>query len=82
MKPDSNTVLTTSLIVTNWSGSDTSRIFMINASDTTYAWFQITGNLTYTATDSLSNDTKFHPSNIQIEGINFSGTMQFSLFKD
>ena len=82
MKPDSSTVLTTSLIVTNWSGSDTSRIFMINASDTTYAWFQITGNLTYTATDSLSNDTKFHPSKIQFEGTDFSGTMLFSLIKD
>jgi hypothetical protein len=55
---------------------------MINASDTTYAWFQITGNLTYTATDSLSNDTKFHPSKIQFEGTNFSGTMLFSLIKD
>jgi hypothetical protein len=82
MKPDSNTVLTTSLIVTKWSGSDTSRIFMINASDTTYAWFQITGNLTYTAIDSLSNDTKFHPSKIQFEGTDFSGTMLFSLIKD
>ncbi|MDP5957664.1 MAG: hypothetical protein QF765_02505 [Candidatus Marinimicrobia bacterium] len=82
MQPDSNSVLTTSLIVQNWSGNDTSRIFMMNSSDTTYAWFQITGNLAYTSTDSLSTDTRYHPSKLLFEGSNFSGTMQFSLIKE
>lgn len=82
MKPDSNSVLTTSLIVTNWTGNDTSRIFMMNSGDTTYAWFQIARNLTYTSTDSLSTDTQYHPSKLLFEGSNFSGTMQFSLFKE
>ncbi len=81
MKPNSNSVLTTSLIVTNWTGNDTTRIFMMNSDDTTYAWFQIAGNLTYTSTDSLSTDTRYHPSKLLFEGSNFSGTMQFSLFK-
>ncbi len=82
MKPDSNSILTTSLIVTNWTGNDTSRIFMMNSGDTTYAWFQIAGNLTYTSTDSLSTDTRYYPTKLLFEGSNFSGTMQFSLFKD
>tara|TARA_B100001971_G_scaffold142228_1_gene131404 strand:+ start:218 stop:646 length:429 start_codon:yes stop_codon:yes gene_type:complete len=82
MQPDSNSVITTSLIVTGWSGNDTTRIFYKNAGDTTYAWFQITGNLTYTATDSLPNDTKYHPSKLLFEGTDFSGTMQYSMIKD
>jgi len=81
MKPDSNSVLTTSLIVTNWSGNDTSRIFMMNSGDTTYSWFQITGNLTYSSIDSLTADAKYYPTKLLFEGIDFSGIMQFSLFK-
>ena len=82
MNPDSNSVLTTSLIVTGWSGNDTTRIFYKNAGDTTYAWIQINGNLTYTATDSLTNDSKYHPSKLLLEGTDFTGTMQFSIIKD
>ncbi len=82
MKPDSNSVLTTSLIVTGWSGNDTTRIFYKNAGDSTYAWFQITGNITYTASDSLPNDSKYHPSKLLFEGTDFTGTMQYSLIKD
>ncbi|HIN19602.1 MAG TPA: hypothetical protein EYM76_01860 [Candidatus Marinimicrobia bacterium] len=81
MKPDSNSVLTTSLIVTNWSGNDTSRIFMMNSGDTTYSWFQITGNLTYSSIDSLTADAKYYPTKLLFEGIGFSGIMQFSLLK-
>ena len=82
MNPDSNSVLTTQLIVTGWSGNDTTRIFYKNAGDTTYAWIQINGNLTYTATDSLTNDSKYHPSKLLLEGTDFTGTMQFSIIKD
>ena len=82
MQPDSNSVLTTSLIVQNWSGSDTSRIFMLNANDTTYSWLQITGNIVDTAVDSLPSDANYHPRKIFFTGTNFSGTMQFSLIKE
>ena len=82
MKPDSNSVLTTSLFVQNWTGNDTTRIFMFNANDSTYDWFQITGNIIYTVTDSLSRDTKIHPRKIRFEGTNFSGTMLFTLVKN
>lgn len=82
MKPDSNSVLKISLIVQNWTGNDTTRIFLINVIDSTYAWFQITENLIYTVTDSLSWDTKIHPRKIRFEGTNFSGTMLFTLVKN
>ena len=81
MKLDSNTVLTTSLIVTNWSGSDTSRIYMINASDTTYAWFQITGNLTYTATDSYQMIQNFIPVIFKSKEQIFLGLCSFHCLK-
>ena len=82
MKPDSNSILTTSLIVQNWSGKDTTKIFFINAGDTTYSWIRITGNLIITAIDSLSNDTRFHPRKIRLKGTNFTGTMLYTLVKD
>jgi len=82
MKPDSNSVLTTSLIVQNWSGNDTTRIWMINEGDTTYQWFQITGNMIYTAIDSLTSDPTFIPKKIRFETTKFSGVLQYSLIKD
>jgi len=82
MKPDSNSVLTTSLVVQNWSGNDTTKIFMINEGDTSYQWFQITGNMIYTAIDSLTSDPKVIPKKIRFETTNFSGILQYSLIKD
>ncbi len=82
MKPDSNSVISTSLIVSGWSGNDTSKIFFMNASDTTYAWLQILGNMTYTSVDSLSADTKIHPVELLFKGTDLTGTIQFSLIKD
>lgn len=82
MKPDSNSVISTSLIVSGWSGNDTSKIFFINSSDTTYAWLQILGNMTYTSVDSLTTDTKAHPAKLLFTGTELTGTIQFSLIKD
>ncbi|MFQ6678695.1 MAG: hypothetical protein ACE5D0_10325 [Fidelibacterota bacterium] len=82
MQTDTLTVLTTSLIVQNWVGKDTTRIFMIDEGDTTYSWFQITGNMIYTAVDSLSVEPHNLPKKILFEGTNFTGTLLFTLAKD
>ncbi len=82
MQLDTLSVLTTSLIVQNWVGNDTTRIFMINASDSTYFWLQITGNLIYTAVESLSVETQNFPKKILFEGTDFTGTLLFTLAKD
>jgi len=82
MQADTNSVLTTSLIVQNWTGRDTTRIFMIDEGDTTYSWFQITGNMIYTAVDSLKDGMQNIPKKILFEGINFTGTLLFTLAKD
>ncbi|HDY75224.1 MAG TPA: hypothetical protein ENH49_01740 [Candidatus Marinimicrobia bacterium] len=82
MQPDSLSVLTTALIVQNWAGKDTTRIFFINASDSTYAWFRITGNLVYTAIESLNVEIQDFPKKILFKGTNFTGTMLYTLVKD
>jgi len=83
MQPDSLSVLTTSLIVQNWSGNDSTEILLINSSDSTYKSLPaITGNVVYTEIDSLSIDTKLHPRKIQFDGTNFSGTILFTLVKN
>ena len=82
MQPDSLFELTTLLIVQNWTGNDTTRIFMVNASDSSYAWFQITGNMVYTAVKSLTIETQNFPKKISFKGTEFTGTMLFTLVKN
>lgn len=82
MNPDSNSVLNTSLIVTGWSGRDTSKIFLINESDSSYAWYQITGNMIYTRIDELSADEWNHPKKLLFTGNELTGIIQFSMIKE
>ncbi len=79
---DSADVLTTSLAVTSWSGNDTTLITIYNSTDSTLQWFRIAGNGTFSDQRFMSENSDFYPKKVSLTGVEFFGTLQFSLLKD
>jgi len=78
---DSNAVLATTLIVNEYSGSDSTSIYVNNSADSTLLWYLILGNIIYTRTDTMGGNALGYPGKINVVGTNFNGVVDFQIIK-
>ena len=78
---DSNAVLATTLIVNEYSGSDSTSIYVNNSADSTLLWYLILGNIIYTRTDTMGGNSLGYPGKINVVGTNFNGVVDFQIIK-
>ena len=78
---DSNSVLTTTLIVNEYSGNDTTSIYINNSADSTLLWYLILGNIVYTRSDTMGSNALGYPGKINVVGTNFNGVVDFQIVK-
>ena len=78
---DSNSVLSTTLIVNEFSGNDTTSIFLKNSLDSTLYWYLVLGNSVYTQSDTMSGDPLSYPNKINVVGTHFNGVVDFQIIK-
>ena len=78
---DSNSVLLTTLIINEFSGNDTTSIFVNNSLDSTLYWYLVLGNSVYTRTDTMSGDPLSYPEKINAIGTQFNGVVDFQIIK-
>jgi len=78
---DSNSVLSTTLIINEFSGSDTTSIFVNNSLDSTLYWYLVLGNSVYTRTDTMSGNPLSYPEKINAVGMQFNGVVHFQIIK-
>ena len=78
---DSNSVLTTTLIVNEYSGNDTTSIYINNSADSTLLWYLILGNMVYTRSDTMDGNALGYPGKINVVGTNFNGVVDFQIVK-
>ena len=78
---DSNVVLSTTLIVNEYSGSDTTSIYVNNSADSTLLWYLILGNIIYTRTDTMGGNALGYPGKINVVGTNFNCVVDFQIVK-
>ena len=78
---DSNAVLATTLIVNEYSGSDTTLIYINNSSDSTLLRYLILGNMVYTRSDTMGGNALSYPGKINVVGSNFNGVVDFQIIK-
>ena len=79
---DSNAVLSTTLIVNEFSGSDTTSIYVNNSADSTLLWYPILGNMVYTRSDAMGGNELGYPGKINVVGTNFNGVVDFQIIKN
>ena len=79
---DSNAVLSTTLVVNGYSGSDTTSIYVNNSADSTLLWYLILGNMVYTRSDMMDGNALGYPGKINVVGTNFNGVMDFQIVKN
>ena len=79
---DSNAVLSTTLIVNEYSGSDTTSIYVNNSADSTLLWYLILGNMVYTRSDAMGGNELGYPGKINVVGTNFNGVVDFQIIKN
>ena len=78
---DSNAVLATTLIVNEYSGSDTTSIYINNSADSTLLRYLILGNMVYTRSDTMGGNALSYPGKINVVGSNFNGVVDFQIIK-
>jgi len=78
---DSNSVLSTTLIINEFSGNDTTSIFLKNSLDSTLYWYLVLGNSVYSRIDTMSGDPFSYPEKINVVGIQFNGVVDFQIIK-
>ncbi len=78
---DSNAVLSTTLIVNDYSGSDSTSIYVNNSADSTLLWYLILGDMVYTRTDTMGGNALGYPGKINVVGTNFNGVVDFQIIK-
>ena len=78
---DSNTVLSTTLIINDYSGSDSTSIYVNNSADSTLLWYLILGDIVYTRTDTMGGNALGYPGKINVVGTNFNGVVDFQIVK-
>ena len=79
---DSNVVLSTTLIVNEYSGSDTTSIYVNSSADSTLLWYLILGNMVYTRSDAMGGNALGYPGKINVVGKNFNGVVDFQIVKN
>ena len=79
---DSNVVLSTTLVVNEYSGSDTTSIYVNNSADSTLLWYLILGNMGYTRSDAMGGNELGYPGKINVVGTNFNGVVDFQIVKN
>ena len=78
---DSNAVLSTTLIVNEYSGSDSTLIYVNNSADSTLLWYLILSNMVYTRSDTMNGNALGYPGKINVVGTNFNGVVDFQIVK-
>ena len=78
---DSNAVLSTTLVVNEYSGSDSTLIYLNNSADSTLLGYLILGNMVYTQSDTMSGNELGYPGKINVVGTNFNGVVDFQIIK-
>ena len=78
---DSNAVLSTTLIVNEYSGSDSTLIYVNNSVDSTLLWYLILSNMVYTRSDTMDGNALGYPGKINVVGTNFNGVVDFQIVK-
>ena len=78
---DSNSVLSTTLIINEFSGNDTTSIFLKNSLDSTLYWYLVLGNSVYSRIDTMSEDPFSYPEKINVVGTQFNGVVDFQIIK-
>ena len=78
---DSNAVLSTTLIVDEYSGSDSTLIYVNNSADSTLLWYLILSNMVYTRSDTMDGNALGYPGKINVVGTNFNGVVDFQIVK-
>ena len=78
---DSNAVLSTTLIVNEYSGSDSTLIYVNNSADSTLLWYLILSNMVYTRSDTMDGNALGYPGKINVVGTNFNGVVDFQIAK-
>ena len=78
---DSNSVLSTTLIINEFSGNDTTSIILKNSLDSTLYWYLVLGNSVYSRIDTMSGDPFSYPEKINVVGIQFNGVVDFQIIK-
>ena len=78
---DSNAVLSTTLIVNEYSGSDSTLIYVNNSADSTLLWYLILSNMVYTRSDTMDGNALGYPGKINVDGTNFNGVVDFQIVK-
>ena len=78
---DSNAVLSTTLIVNEYSGSDSTSIYVNNSADSTLLWYLILSNMVYTRSDTMDGNALGYPGKINVVGTNFNGVVDFQIVK-
>ena len=79
---DSNAVLSTTLIVNEYSGSDSTFIYVNNSADSTLLWYLILSNMVYTRSDTMDGNALGYPGKINVVGTNFNGVVDFQIVKN
>ena len=79
---DSNAVLSTTLVVNEYSGSDSTSIYVNNSADSTLLWYLILGNIVYTRNDTMGGNGLGYPGKINVVGTNFNGVVDFQIVKN
>ena len=79
---DSNVVLSTTLVVNEYSGSDTTSIYVNSSADSTLLWYLILGNMVYTRSDAMGGNALGYPGKINVVGTNFNGVVDFQIVKN
>lgn len=78
---DSNSILSTTLIINEFSGNDTTSIFLKNSLDSTLYWYLVLGNSVYSRIDTMSGDPFSYPEKINFVGTQFNGVVDFQIIK-
>ena len=78
---DSNAVLSTTLVVNEYSGSDSTLIYLNNSADSTLLGYLIQGNMVYTRSDTMGGNELGYPGKINVVGTNFNGVVDFQIIK-
>ncbi len=78
---DSNAVLSTTLVVNEYSASDSTLIYLNNSADSTLLGYLIQGNMVYTRSDTMGGNELGYPGKINVVGTNFNGVVDFQIIK-
>ena len=81
LKLDSTSVLSTTLTVTDFIGTDTVFVTVKNSADSVLNYWEVTSDWVEVRVDSLSTDTRLYPKKVFFRGQDFKGILQYVLVK-